>query len=64
MSDGEENRRPSMNWIAVGLVLGLPVGAALGVWAFDNLALGLLTGAAIGLTIGVAVTELNRRRAK
>ncbi len=64
MSDGEETQAPGANWIAVGLVLGLPVGAALGVWAFDNITLGLLTGAAIGLTIGVAVTELSRRRDK
>lgn len=62
MSNDEEVRAPRINWIATGLVLGLPVGAALGAWIFDNLALGLLTGAAIGLTFGVTVTELDRRR--
>lgn len=46
----------------MGVVLGLPVGAALGAFAYDNLALGLLVGAAVGLTLGVAADALRKAR--
>ena len=62
MSPQDSDPSPAVNPIAIGIVLGLPAGAAIGVFGFDNLALGLLLGAAAGLTVGVAVDALLRRR--
>ncbi len=62
MTRHDPERTPAVNPIAIGIVLGVPAGAAIGVFGFDNLALGLLLGAAMGLTIGVAADTLLRRR--
>lgn len=60
--DGGSRRQEATNWIAIGIVLGLPLGAAFGVFMVDNLALGLLLGASVGLTFGVAADTLRKRR--
>lgn len=62
MTRHDPDRSSAVNPVAIGIVLGLPAGAAVGVFGFDNLALGLLLGAAAGLTIGVAVDTLLRKR--
>ncbi|MCJ1707834.1 hypothetical protein [Microbacterium sp. VKM Ac-2923] len=63
MAPQNSDRSSAVNPVAIGIVLGLPAGVAVGVFGFDNLALGLLVGAAAGLTIGVVVDTLLRRRA-
>jgi Na+/H+ antiporter NhaA len=62
MTPDDSDHSAAVNPIAIGIVLGLPVGAAVGVFGFDNLALGLLLGAAAGLTGGVALDTFLRRR--
>lgn len=64
MAPPDPDRSSAVNPIALGIVFGLPVGAAAGVFGFDNLALGLLLGAAVGLTIGVAADTIRRSRSR
>lgn len=40
--------------IGVGIALGFPFGAVLGMLRFDNIALGVALGPAIGVAIGAA----------
>lgn len=59
MTDSEEGAakeaEKSTNWVAIGIVLGLPIGAGMGLVLFDNVAIGAGIGISIGLCIGAAL---------
>ncbi|MBF4460452.1 MULTISPECIES: glycine zipper family protein [unclassified Pseudoclavibacter] len=50
----EGSGRKSANAVGIGIALGLPFGAAIGMLLFDNLALGAGLGMLVGIVIGAA----------
>ncbi|GLJ79816.1 hypothetical protein [Microbacterium imperiale] len=49
-----------VNALAIGIALGLPLGSAIGMLVFDNIALGGGIGLLAGIVLGAAV-DANRR---
>jgi hypothetical protein len=50
-----EQLKRDKNYIGMGVALGLCFGAALGLTAFDNIAIGIGAGLVLGLAIGTAL---------
>ncbi len=50
----EEPSKKSANAVGIGIALGLPLGAAIGMLVFDNLAMGAGLGMLLGIVIGAA----------
>ena len=48
-------------WIILGVAIGLPVGAGIGV-AIENIALGIAIGAALGPFISLAMAYIQKKR--
>ncbi len=51
----DDDARPARNRTGIGLALGLPLGAAVGLIVFDSVALGAGLGMIFGLCIGAAL---------
>lgn len=60
MSTEDESSKNGVNAVAIGIVLGLPLGSAIGMLVFDNIALGGGIGLLIGIVFGAAI-DANRR---
>lgn len=60
MRERDEAGRGGVNAVAIGIVLGLPLGSAIGMLVFDNIALGGGIGLLIGIVFGAAI-DANRR---
>ncbi|WP_424447494.1 hypothetical protein [Microbacterium arborescens] len=63
MSTEEESSKNGVNAVAIGIALGLPLGSAVGMLAFDNIALGGGIGLLIGIVFGAAI-DANGRNPK
>lgn len=50
----EEPSKKSANAVGIGIALGLPFGAVVGMLVLDNLALGAGIGLLLGIVIGAA----------
>ncbi|WP_079478914.1 glycine zipper family protein [Halobacillus salinus] len=61
MSD-EKDKSIEHTYLAVGIGVGLPLGAALGLLLFDDIATGAGVGLVFGITIGTAADSLKRKR--
>jgi hypothetical protein len=59
VTDPNEGRRNSGGWVAVGSVLGVGIGAAVGA-AMDDLGTGIWIGAVIGVGLGLLMMQLRR----
>ena len=59
-SSDSERERSGANGVAIGIVLGLPLGSAIGMLAFDNFALGGALGLSIGIVLGTAIDARRR----
>lgn len=53
MSNNEKSTKDT--YLAVGIGIGLPLGAVLGLTVFDDLAIGVGIGLVFGVTIGMAI---------
>lgn len=60
--DTGRNQYPKASWVGIGIAIGLPVGAALGL-AMENLAVGAGMGLLVGIVAGATI-EAHRNNAK
>ncbi|WP_068493546.1 hypothetical protein [Pseudoclavibacter helvolus] len=56
----EGSGKNSVNAVGIGIALGLPFGAAIGMLVFDNLALGGGIGMLVGIVIGAAYSARSK----
>jgi len=57
---GDQDASGGVNAVAIGIVLGLPLGSAIGLLLLDNIALGGGIGLLAGIVIG-AIAEAQRK---
>lgn len=60
MADDQDVSGGGVNAVAIGIVLGLPLGSAIGLLVFDNIALGGGIGLLAGIVIG-AIADAQRK---
>ncbi|WP_282857422.1 hypothetical protein [Pseudoclavibacter helvolus] len=59
-TSAEGSGKNSVNAVGIGIALGLPFGAAIGMLVFDNLALGGGIGMLVGIVIGAAYSARSK----
>lgn len=57
-----EETEESNKYMAVGLAVGAPFGAVIGMLLFDNLALGIPVGMLLGMAVGIGVDSDRRKK--
>ncbi|MGN0174426.1 MAG: hypothetical protein ACI39F_08285 [Acutalibacteraceae bacterium] len=59
-----KNEKQQTNYLAIGISFGLCIGAALGLFLFNNLAVGISLGMLFGTAIGLAVDNGKKKKKK
>ena len=51
---GDGDSEPGMEWLSIGIGVGLSLGVAIGLW-MDNIGLGIGVGLSLGVALGLAM---------